>query len=121
MGLDIPTPAQPEKGAETDELSDELSDAELDEQPGEALDAELLDPDEESDAEMTLRSAAEAMRDLFDQLALGDLIGDFGNHQLPLAAAQTFNPGRLVFFLVGFGRFENPAQTQRSPARLIRF
>ena len=99
MGLDIPTPAQPEKGAETDELSDELSDAELDEQPGEALDAELIDPDEESDAEMTLRSAAEAMRDLFDQLDPPDTIEVFdpaGNSYICKSALPARGQIRVV-------------------------
>src|SRR3546814_18408661 len=58
-------------------------------------------------------------RDLLDQLALGHLIRDFGDHQLPLPAAQPLDSRRAICRVLCFGRVEYAAHAERSTARGI--
>ena len=52
------------------------------------------------------------LRDLLDQLALLHLIRDLRDNQLPLPAAQAFNPRFAIFDLVCLGRMEHAAHAK---------
>ena len=59
------------------------------------------------------------LRDLLDQLALGHLIRDFADDQLPLPAAQTLYPRVAVCRALGLGGMEAPADAEGAATGLI--
>ena len=54
----------------------------------------------------------DCLRDLFDQLALGHLIGDLADHELPLPATHPLDPRFAILRAGCFCRVKTPAHTE---------
>ncbi len=64
-------------------------------------------------------AVGDQLGDLLDQLALGHLVGDFGNHQLILPAAQPLYPGVAVGLVLRLGGMEAPAHAEAAAPALV--
>ncbi len=59
------------------------------------------------------------LRDLLDQLALRDLVGDLVDHQLPLPAAETLDARVAVLGFLGLGSEETAAHAEAAAPGLV--